>query len=126
MVVDLDFEEQMTQSEINSICHQLMHSYSANSRAAAPCHLHFTSIKARFCASSQWWSRLYKRLTLPTRCSAQKLRIPPACLTLRLCKFVVCRAASGSRYSASCLASTTGRCAHMVQQPHCDFQQPWN
>jgi len=47
VVVDLDFEEQMTQSEINSICHQLMHSYSANSRAAAPCHLHFTSIKAR-------------------------------------------------------------------------------
>jgi hypothetical protein len=45
LVVDLDFEGLMTPAEVSSICNQLMHSYSANSRAAVPCHLHFTSVK---------------------------------------------------------------------------------
>jgi hypothetical protein len=45
LVVDLDFEGLMTAAEVSSICNQLMHAYSANSRAAVPCHLHFTSVK---------------------------------------------------------------------------------
>lgn len=44
VVIDLDFEGLMTPAELSSICNQLMHSYSANSRAAMPCHLHFTSV----------------------------------------------------------------------------------
>lgn len=45
IVIDLDFEGLMTPQEQSSIANQLMHSYSANSRAAVPCHLHFTSVK---------------------------------------------------------------------------------
>lgn len=49
VVIDLDFEGLMTPAELSSICNQLMHSYSANSRAATPCHLHFTSVTVRAC-----------------------------------------------------------------------------
>ena len=47
IVIDLDFEKEMTESEIKSLCGQLQYSYSSNTRAAVPCHLHFTSLQAR-------------------------------------------------------------------------------
>ena len=47
IVIDLDFEKQMTEGEIKSLCSQLQYSYASNTRAAVPCHLHFTSLQAR-------------------------------------------------------------------------------
>ncbi|KAA6419672.1 MAG: tRNA (guanine(9)-N1)-methyltransferase-like [Trebouxia sp. A1-2] len=46
VVIDLDFEQQMTESEIKSLCGQLQYSYSSNTHAAVPCHLYFTSLQA--------------------------------------------------------------------------------
>ena len=46
IVIDLDFEEQMTESEVKSLCGQLQYAYSSNTRAAVPCHLYFTSLQA--------------------------------------------------------------------------------
>lgn len=45
IVIDLDFEEQMTESEVRSLCGQLQYAYSSNTRAAVPCHLYFTSLQ---------------------------------------------------------------------------------
>lgn len=62
LVVDLDFEGLMTAAEVSSICNQLMHAYSANSRAAVPCHLHFTSVKVLlecFCVCAHGVDRLF-------------------------------------------------------------------
>ena len=46
IVIDLDFDEQMTESEIKSLCGQLQYCYSSNTHAAVPCHLYFTSLQA--------------------------------------------------------------------------------
>ena len=46
-MVDLDFEGCMTDSELHSMAHQLQHCYAANNQAAAPFHLHFTSVTVR-------------------------------------------------------------------------------
>ena len=45
IVIDLDFEEQMKETEIKSLCGQLQYCYSSNIRAALPCHLYFTSMQ---------------------------------------------------------------------------------
>jgi len=45
IVVDLDFEEQMNETEIRSLCQQLSYSYSANCHAEKPFHLHLASLK---------------------------------------------------------------------------------
>ncbi|KAL3135605.1 hypothetical protein ABBQ38_006086 [Trebouxia sp. C0009 RCD-2024] len=45
IVIDLDFEEQMTETEIKSLCGQLQYCYSSNTRSAVPCHLYFTSMQ---------------------------------------------------------------------------------
>lgn len=45
MVVDLDFEDKMTDTEIRSLCQQLAYAYGENTRAAVPCHLALTSLK---------------------------------------------------------------------------------
>ena len=45
IIIDCDFEEQMTENEIKSLCGQLGYCYSSNVRAAKPCHLCFTSLK---------------------------------------------------------------------------------
>ena len=45
VVIDLDFDEHMTESELKSLCGQLQYSYSSNTRAAVPCHLYFTSMQ---------------------------------------------------------------------------------
>lgn len=47
VVVDLDFEGCMTDSELHSMAHQLQHCYAANNQAAAPFHLHLTSVTVR-------------------------------------------------------------------------------
>lgn len=45
IVIDLDFEKQMTETEIKSLCGQLQYCYSSNTRSAVPCHLYFTSLQ---------------------------------------------------------------------------------
>lgn len=45
IVIDLDFEKQMTETEIRSLCGQLQYCYSSNTRSAVPCHLYFTSLQ---------------------------------------------------------------------------------
>ena len=45
VVIDLDFEKQMTETEIRSLCGQLQYCYASNTRAAVPCHLYFTSLQ---------------------------------------------------------------------------------
>lgn len=45
IIIDCDFEEQMTESEIKSLCGQLQYCYASNIRATKPCHLSFTSLK---------------------------------------------------------------------------------
>uniref|UniRef100_A0A061RBJ9 tRNA (guanine(9)-N(1))-methyltransferase n=2 Tax=Tetraselmis sp. GSL018 TaxID=582737 RepID=A0A061RBJ9_9CHLO len=47
VVVDLDFEELMADSDIRSLCQQLAYSYSANCRAARPFSLHLSSVKGK-------------------------------------------------------------------------------
>ena len=45
IIIDCDFEEQMTETEIKSLCGQLQYCYASNVRASKPCHLSFTSLK---------------------------------------------------------------------------------
>ena len=45
VVIDLDFEKQMTETEIKSLCGQLQYCYASNTRSAVPCHLYFTSLQ---------------------------------------------------------------------------------
>ena len=45
IVIDLDFEKQMTETEIKSLCGQLQYCYASNTRSAVPCHLYFTSLQ---------------------------------------------------------------------------------
>ncbi|PNH06261.1 tRNA (guanine(9)-N1)-methyltransferase [Tetrabaena socialis] len=45
IVIDLDFEEQMTESDIRHLVQQLGFSYSANKQVERPAHLYFTSFK---------------------------------------------------------------------------------
>lgn len=47
IVIDLDFEKQMTENEIKSLCSQLQYCYSSNTHAVVPCHLYFTSLQGR-------------------------------------------------------------------------------
>lgn len=46
IVIDLDFDDQMTESEIKSLCGQLQYCYSSNTHAVVPGHLYFTSLQA--------------------------------------------------------------------------------
>ncbi len=46
IVIDLDFDQQMTETEIKSLCGQLQYCYSSNTHAVVPCHLYFTSLQA--------------------------------------------------------------------------------
>ena len=45
VVIDLDFEGQMTEAEIKSLCGQLQYLYASNTRAAVPCHLYLASLQ---------------------------------------------------------------------------------
>ncbi|GAB4820864.1 hypothetical protein N2152v2_007910 [Parachlorella kessleri] len=47
LVIDLDFEDKMSESEIKSLCQQLSYAYGANTKAVVPCHFVFTSLKGR-------------------------------------------------------------------------------
>eukprot|EP00208_Stichococcus_sp_RCC1054_P006353 CAMPEP_0206144746 /NCGR_PEP_ID=MMETSP1473-20131121/25139_1 /ASSEMBLY_ACC=CAM_ASM_001109 /TAXON_ID=1461547 /ORGANISM="Stichococcus sp, Strain RCC1054" /LENGTH=446 /DNA_ID=CAMNT_0053540675 /DNA_START=271 /DNA_END=1611 /DNA_ORIENTATION=+ len=44
VVIDLDFEGCMTETEVHSMAHQLQHCYAANNQAAVPCHLYLTGV----------------------------------------------------------------------------------
>lgn len=46
LIVDLSFEEKMTDSELKSLCQQLAYCYSANARSSKPMHLIFTGVQA--------------------------------------------------------------------------------
>uniref|UniRef100_A0A7S1SNN9 tRNA (guanine(9)-N(1))-methyltransferase n=1 Tax=Tetraselmis chuii TaxID=63592 RepID=A0A7S1SNN9_9CHLO len=45
LVIDLDFEDKMNETEIRSLCQQLSYSYSANCHSEKPFHLHLSSLK---------------------------------------------------------------------------------
>lgn len=45
IVIDLDFADKMTPTEIKSLCQQLLYCYSANTRAQNPAQLIFTSLQ---------------------------------------------------------------------------------
>lgn len=47
MIVDLSFEEKMTDSELKSLCQQLAYCHSANTRSSKPMHLIFTGVQVR-------------------------------------------------------------------------------
>lgn len=47
IVIDLDFEEHMTETEAKSLCGQLQYCHSSNTRSAVPCHLYFTSMQVQ-------------------------------------------------------------------------------
>lgn len=56
MVIDLDFEGCMTETEVHSMAHQLQHCYAANNQAAVPCHLYLTGVTVREEAVVCVWS----------------------------------------------------------------------
>ena len=50
IIIDLDFEECMTEGEIKSLCQQLIYCYSSNLNAAAPCNLVLASFQGKIAA----------------------------------------------------------------------------
>lgn len=50
IIVDLGFDELMTKPEMKSLAQQLIYSYSANTKASAPCHLIFTDFQGQIAA----------------------------------------------------------------------------
>ncbi|KAK9792487.1 hypothetical protein WJX73_006130 [Symbiochloris irregularis] len=50
VVVDLGFDDLMTELELKSLAKQLVYCHSVNSRAAAPCHLIFTDFEGTIAA----------------------------------------------------------------------------
>uniref|UniRef100_A0A1D1ZQL9 tRNA (guanine(9)-N(1))-methyltransferase n=1 Tax=Auxenochlorella protothecoides TaxID=3075 RepID=A0A1D1ZQL9_AUXPR len=47
LIVDLSFEDKMTDAELKSLCQQLAYCYSANARSSKPMHLIFTGVQGR-------------------------------------------------------------------------------
>ena len=47
IVIDLDFEDCMTESELKSLCQQLIYCYSSNLNAATPCNLVLSSLQGK-------------------------------------------------------------------------------
>ena len=47
IIVDLGFDDLMTDIELKSLAQQLIYSYSANTKSQAPCHLIFTDFQGR-------------------------------------------------------------------------------
>ena len=45
IILDLDFHDLMTETEVRSLCHQLLHTYAANGRADSPAHIILTSLQ---------------------------------------------------------------------------------
>ena len=45
IILDLDFHDLMTETEVKSLCHQLLHTYAANGRATNPAHIILTSLQ---------------------------------------------------------------------------------
>ncbi len=45
ILIDLDFADKMTPTEVKSLCQQLLHCYGANTRARIPAQLIFTSLQ---------------------------------------------------------------------------------
>ncbi|KAG6850926.1 hypothetical protein H0H93_006752 [Arthromyces matolae] len=76
VVVDLGFDDMMSEKEIISLCSQLAYTYSANRNAAFPFSLLYTSLNGRTLtrlegqndagytrwANTEWWSEGYERL----------------------------------------------------------------
>ncbi|KAJ7228199.1 guanine-1-methyltransferase-domain-containing protein [Mycena pura] len=76
VVVDLGFDEKMTEKEVQSLCSQLGYTYSANRSAENPFKLVFSSLNGKCLARlesqcdaayrrwqhSEWWSEGYERL----------------------------------------------------------------
>lgn len=53
IVIDLGFEDRMTEAQVRSLCQQLLHSYAANGRAEKPAHLILTSLQVPVLAPSR-------------------------------------------------------------------------
>ncbi|KAJ7896975.1 guanine-1-methyltransferase-domain-containing protein, partial [Mycena leptocephala] len=74
VVVDLGFDEKLTDKEINSLCNQLAETYGANRKAGKPFSLLFTSLTGKTLArlsqvhpykqwkNTEWWAEDYERL----------------------------------------------------------------
>ncbi|KAJ7771104.1 guanine-1-methyltransferase-domain-containing protein [Mycena maculata] len=76
VVVDLGFDEKMTEKEVQSLCSQLGYTYSANRTAGNPFSLLFTSLDGKTRArldsmsdagytrwvNAEWWTEGYERL----------------------------------------------------------------
>ncbi|KAF9006692.1 guanine-1-methyltransferase-domain-containing protein [Cyathus striatus] len=78
IVVDLAFDDKMSEKEVNSLCSQLAYTYSANRQASFPFSLIYTSLNGRTFsklegmsdagykrwAHTEWWHEGYERLWL--------------------------------------------------------------
>ncbi|KAJ6515396.1 guanine-1-methyltransferase-domain-containing protein [Mycena sanguinolenta] len=76
VVVDLGFDEKMTEKEVQSLCSQLGYTYSANRQAGYPFALFFTSLDGKSLArleslgdasykrwtNAEWWTEGYERM----------------------------------------------------------------
>ncbi|KAJ7682276.1 guanine-1-methyltransferase-domain-containing protein [Mycena polygramma] len=76
VVLDLGFDEKMTEKEVQSLCSQLAYTYSANRQAQHPFKLLFTSLDGKSLqrlesmgdasykrwAHTEWWAEGYERL----------------------------------------------------------------
>jgi len=76
VVVDLGFDEKMTEKEVQSLCSQLGYTYSANRQAGNPFTLVFTSLNGKSLerleslgdasykrwTTTEWWAEGYERL----------------------------------------------------------------
>ncbi|KAF8214073.1 guanine-1-methyltransferase-domain-containing protein [Mycena galopus ATCC 62051] len=76
VVVDLGFDDKMTEKEVQSLCSQLGYTYSANRQAGHPFALFFTSLNGKTLArldslgdashrrwkNAEWWEEGYERL----------------------------------------------------------------
>lgn len=52
IILDLDFQDLMTEQEMRSLVGQLQFAYAANCKAEVPAHLYFTSFNVRAAVSS--------------------------------------------------------------------------
>ena len=52
IILDLGFHGLMTDTEVRSLCHQLLHTYAANGRAENPVHIILTSLQVCRCPAS--------------------------------------------------------------------------
>ncbi|KAJ7693822.1 guanine-1-methyltransferase-domain-containing protein [Mycena rosella] len=76
VIIDLGFDEKMTEKEVQSLCSQLAYTYSANRNAGHQFSLLFTSLNGKSLTrlesmsdagytrwvNSEWWSEGYERL----------------------------------------------------------------